>query len=319
MSILRVCALLWIASACALAQDNSLDLDDMVSAGQQWLEDNIDDSAWRALPALDQDQVQRLFGDLRKRFAGQYVIELAPLKKAAQTVLPLLENQDATRGYGAWLRTRLDYFEVADQFQLSIKPPTVEPGQPPPPLPQPTPEWERKAWSQQLEKRRSPKGAELFVPRLKPIFSAERLPSQLVWLAEVESSFDPAARSPAGAVGLYQLMPATARQLGLALRPDDERLPPEKNARAAARYLRYLYGRFQDWPLTLAAYNAGEGNVQKLLEQHRTRSFDRIAGQLPAETQLYVPKVDATLLRREGVALAKLPPPRSLAIDNLTR
>jgi membrane-bound lytic murein transglycosylase D len=70
-----------------------------------------------------------------------------------------------------------------------------------------------------------------------------------------------------------------------------------------------LYRQFGDWRLALAAYNAGEGRVQRLLDRHKTRSFDRIARHLPAETQMFVPKVEATLLRREGVELAKLSRP----------
>ena len=89
------------------------------------------------------------------------------------------------------------------------------------------------------------------MPQLKKIFINERIPPELVWMAEVQSSFDPNARSPAGAAGLFQLMPATARTLNLSTWPRDERLQPEKNARAAARYLRALYGRYGDWPLTM--------------------------------------------------------------------
>ncbi len=128
-------------------------------------------------------------------------------------------------------------------------------------------------------------------------------------MAEVESSFNPKARSPVGAAGLFQLMPATAKQNGLSLFPRDERLQPEKNARAAAQYLKYLHGRFGDWRLALAAYNAGEGRVQRLLQKHKARTFDRIATRLPAETQMYVPKIEATLLRREGLSLAALKGP----------
>ena len=145
------------------------------------------------------------------------------------------------------------------------------------------------------------------VPRLKQIFADEKLPPQLVWVAEVESSFNPAARSPAGAAGLFQLMPATARALNLALRPRDERLQMEKSARAAARHLRHLGEHFGDWRLALAAYNAGENRVDQLLKQSKMRTFDAIAARLPVETQMYVPKVEATLRKREGLTLADLP------------
>jgi membrane-bound lytic murein transglycosylase D len=67
---------------------------------------------------------------------------------------------------------------------------------------------------------------------------------------------------------------------------------------------------FKDWRLAVAAYNCGEGRVRRLLDQHKARTFDEIATYLPAETQMYVPKVEATLLRREGVKLSQLPAPR---------
>jgi membrane-bound lytic murein transglycosylase D len=150
------------------------------------------------------------------------------------------------------------------------------------------------------------------VSRLKPIFVAERVPPELVWIAEVESSFDPRVRSPAGAAGLFQLMPATARRFRLKTAwPWDDRLNPELSARAAAQYLKYLHSHFKGWQLALAAYNAGEGTVQDLLTRHKAQTYDAIATRLPAETQMYVPKVEATLLRREGLTLAELRVPRS--------
>src|SRR6185436_16827776 len=133
---------------------------------------------------------------------------------------------------------------------------------------------------------------------------------ELVWVAEVESSFNPQARSPAGAVGLFQLMPTTARALSLSLQPEDERLQTGKSARAAARHLRHLHERFGDWRLALAAYNAGETRVGDLLKKHKARTFDSIADRLPAETQMYVPKVEATLGKREGLALSELRIPK---------
>jgi membrane-bound lytic murein transglycosylase D len=106
-------------------------------------------------------------------------------------------------------------------------------------------------------------------------------------------------------------MPETARAQGLSTFPFDQRYRPEKNARASARYLRALHRRFKDWPLALAAYNAGETRVAALLSRHRAKSFGDIARYLPAETQMYVPRIDAVLQRREGRSLARLPAPRA--------
>ena len=129
------------------------------------------------------------------------------------------------------------------------------------------------------------------------------------FLTEVESSFDPKALSPAGAAGLFQLMPLTACGLGLSAAPQDERFQPEKSARVAARHLRHLRGHFGDWRLALAAYNAGETRVDNLLKRNAARTYEAIAPRLPAETQLYVPKVEATLRKREGRTLADLKMP----------
>ena len=92
----------------------------------------------------------------------------------------------------------------------------------------------------------------------------------------------------------------------VALPNPDQRLKPDQSARAAAQYLHYLHSHFKDWRLALAAYNAGEGTVDKLLRHRKTRTFDAIATRLPAETQMYVPRVEATLLRREGVTIQDL-------------
>jgi membrane-bound lytic murein transglycosylase D len=173
----------------------------------------------------------------------------------------------------------------------------------------PTEAQQRKVWSDITIVEPWPAEARSRVPGLKPIFREEGVPEELVWIAEVESSFDPRARSPAGAAGLYQLMPETARAQGLSTFPFDQRYRPEKNARASARYLHALHRRFKDWPLALAAYNAGETRVANLLSRHRAKTFSGIARYLPAETQMYVPRIDALLQRREGRSLARLPGP----------
>ena len=158
--------------------------------------------------------------------------------------------------------------------------------------------WRRKASTHPL----SPRAAGL-VPRLKAVFREEGVPEALVWMAEVESRFNPLARSPAGAAGLFQLMPATARSLGLSTADPDQRLDPEANARAAARYLRRLHGRFGDWPLVLAAYNCGQGRVAGELKRARNRNYEAIAARLPLETRMYVPRVQETIRLRTGKAL----------------
>ena len=72
-----------------------------------------------------------------------------------------------------------------------------------------------------------------------------------------------------------------------------------------------MHDKFGSWRLALAAYNSGEGTVQKLLTRHHARSYDEIATRLPAETQMYVPRVEAVILQREGMKLEELSAPQS--------
>jgi membrane-bound lytic murein transglycosylase D len=194
-------------------------------------------------------------------------------------------------------------------------PPATKTGKikPPPhkPAPKSPPEVNRKTmdidrWVRRIEGRPAPANAAKFVPQLSPIFRKHGVPDTLVWLAEVESSFDPEAKSPVGALGLYQFMPATAERFGLKLKPSDERIVPSKSAEAAAQYLKVLHGRFGSWPLALAAYNAGEGRVGKLLKKHGASTFEGIAEYLPAETRMYVPKIAAVVRVRAGADLNAL-------------
>ena len=271
---------------------------------------NLDLSALPSLTDLDEAQLQVVCRELQKRFQGEYVLELAPLRDVATAALPLLDLHAETQPYAAWLRTRLDYLAVADTLKIAIPSPSLGLQTPPSPTANPSPTAERGAWEKRLQLEDLPLGAAVYVARLKPIFVAEGVPPELVWLAEVESGFDTLARSPLGAVGLFQLMPDTAKSLGLALLPWDQRRQPEKNGRAAAKFLKSLYDEFHDWRLTLAAYNAGEGTVYRLLAKYGAHTYDEIAVHLPAETQMYVPKVEATILRREGVSLEKLTLPK---------
>lgn len=161
-------------------------------------------------------------------------------------------------------------------------------------------------WVTRLQGRPVPPRAGELLPVVRRAFAAAGVPADLAWLAEAESTFNPAARSPAGARGLFQLMPATAKGLGLSTFLPDERTDPEKSATAAAQHLRALYVQFGDWPLALAAYNAGAGRVRRALEKKGAKTYAEIAASLSTETRMYVPKVLATLAVRAGITPDKL-------------
>jgi membrane-bound lytic murein transglycosylase D len=302
--------LLLAGSLVARADDDTVTLPDLIQGAQQWAQENLDTNVVNALPKVDDPQVQQFLQELQQRYQGGYVVDLASLRQTARSVLPLLDSSDDTRPYAAWLRAQMDYLEVADEIRLTIPPPGVETNQPPQPVPNPPAQKERELWIKKVSVAPWPAAAKEFVPELKPMFAAQQIPPELVWVAEVESAFDRRALSPAGAAGLFQLMPDTAKRFGLSLWPRDQRYQPEPSATASAQYLKYLHDRFKDWRLALAAYNAGEGTVQKLLDRYKTNNYDDIAEHLPAQTQMYVPRVEAVLQQREGADLEQLSAPQ---------
>lgn len=129
-------------------------------------------------------------------------------------------------------------------------------------------------------------------PLLEPILREEGVPTDIAAIVLVESGGHPAALSPKGARGLWQLMPDTARRYGLAVSPEaDERIDPARSTRAAARYLRNLYVQLGDWELAFAAYNAGEQAVQRAIMRSGSRDYRHLHDLLPNETRAYVPAV----------------------------
>ncbi|MEI6196471.1 MAG: lytic transglycosylase domain-containing protein [Verrucomicrobiota bacterium] len=309
MKIPATLALLIASGWLAPAQTNNVDLEDLMDSVQQFAQENLDPDVLQALQSVDRTKVEDFLNHFEDYLKGDRVLDVAQLKDAANTILPLLDAHEETQPYAAWLRSRLDYFDAADELKSLAPPPKPEPGKPALPLPNPSFKTEQEIWIKKVSPRPMPKGADQFVPKLKTIFAGERVPPALIWLAEVESGFDARARSPAGAVGMFQLMPATAKDLGLSLWPRDQRKQMDPAARASARYLRQLHDQFGDWRLAVAAYNSGPGNVSRLLKRYQTTSYERIAPHLPAETQMYVPKVEATVLHREGLQLEKLKTP----------
>ncbi len=243
---------------------------------------------------------------LQQALESNQLEKLAELEPEAQTVLAALRSIPGSEDYVGWLEERLDYIEAAKQTtSLPSAPLPINPAQP---RAQVIPYYG--VWLQRLQARPKPAGADRLISPLTTIFAAAGLPAGLAWLAEVESALNPAACSPAGARGLFQLMPATAREYGLSTFLPDERADPRKSAEVAARLLGSLHAKFGDWPLALAAYNAGAGRVQRSLDKQKAGTFAEIAAELPAETRMYVPKVLATLAVRADLSLRELAPIR---------
>jgi membrane-bound lytic murein transglycosylase D len=124
---------------------------------------------------------------------------------------------------------------------------------------------------------------------------ARNLPGELALLPIVESAYDPFAYSHGRASGTWQFLSATARDNGLTINDFyDGRRDVWASTRAALDYLEYLHGRFDDWNLALAAYNAGQGRVQRAVNRNSAngRPIDWQSLSLPRETRAYVPKLN---------------------------
>jgi membrane-bound lytic murein transglycosylase D len=124
---------------------------------------------------------------------------------------------------------------------------------------------------------------------------ARGMPKDLIYLAMVESGFNPKAWSKASASGMWQFISGTGRRYGL--KDDwwyDPRRDPNLATDAALEYLADLHDEFQDWHQAMAAYNCGEGRVRRMLNQDSTRGYWDMP--LPKETRFYVPKILAAMI-----------------------
>ncbi|MCZ6791523.1 MAG: LysM peptidoglycan-binding domain-containing protein, partial [Candidatus Dadabacteria bacterium] len=137
-----------------------------------------------------------------------------------------------------------------------------------------------------------------YIPNMKKILHQRGMPTDLVYLAMIESGFNVKARSHAAAVGPWQFIKPTAKRYGL--RVDswvDERMDPKKSTEAAASYLGDLYAMFHSWELAAAGYNCGEDRVQNAIDKYQINDFWQISKfTLPKETKNYVPKLMAALI-----------------------
>ena len=136
---------------------------------------------------------------------------------------------------------------------------------------------------------------------IEGVLASYGLPKELKYLAVIESQLKSHSISWAGAVGPWQLMPVTARQLGLTVTHRlDERTNYYKSTKAAAKYLRDLYNEFGDWLLVIAAYNGGSGHIYSAMRKSGSRNFWDLQYYLPAESRNHVKKFIGTHYIFEG-------------------
>jgi membrane-bound lytic murein transglycosylase D len=138
----------------------------------------------------------------------------------------------------------------------------------------------------------------MFMRMARRIFHEEGVPENVAWLGQVESTWKPTALSTAAASGLWQFIPGTGVRFGLQRTAYvDERNSFDEATRASARYLKFLADRYHgNWELAMAAYNSGEGNVDRAVRRAGVESFWSAFPYLPQETRNYVPNILATIL-----------------------
>lgn len=302
--------------------ETAVDTDRLYEMGEQLFDQLAPPEVKAEYEFPSKEQWEAFAVKLQQALNGDSLDALADYAPQARAALSTLRTLGADDDLADWLEQRLDEAEMAGQAKPQPrKPPApLPPRRPAPPSPAPPRELPRTAppatariaipyyasWLARVRTRPPPARAVEMMPVLRGAFATEGVPPALAWIAEAESSLNPSARSPAGARGLFQLMPDTAKRLGLGTFLPDERTNPEKSARAAARYLRELHVKFGDWPLAIAAYNAGEGRVSRALTARQAKDFAGIADALPAETRMYVPKVCALVATRTGTPINAL-------------
>src|SRR3954463_4802384 len=158
-----------------------------------------------------------------------------------------------------------------------------------------------------------------YEPMISAKLEKRDMPQDLIYLAMIESGFNPKAKSPAKAGGLWQFISETGQRYGLTVnRKVDERNQPDKATDAALAYLSDLHKRFGSWYLAAAAYNTGENRVARIMreitgsEKGTDQDYYRISSRLPRETQDYVPMMIA------AGRIAKDPVKYGFARDDIT-
>ncbi|MBP3355695.1 MAG: transglycosylase SLT domain-containing protein [Rikenellaceae bacterium] len=166
--------------------------------------------------------------------------------------------------------------------------------------------------------------SQYYFPIIEEILYREGLPLELKMLPVIESALQPAVRSRAGAVGLWQFIYPTAKNYGFEITSFvDQRCDPVVSTVIACRYLKDLYRIYKDWTLAIAAYNCGPGNVNKAMRRagDKARTYWDIYHYLPTETRGYVPAFIAATYaynyhKQHGIEITE--PPMPLATDTVS-
>lgn len=148
---------------------------------------------------------------------------------------------------------------------------------------------------------------------LEKVLIEENVPTDLVYLAMIESGFKTRVKSPAAAAGMWQFMAGTAAEMGLRIDEYvDERFDPIKSAHAAAKYLKKQFARYNVWQLAMAAYNGGPGTVNVAIDRYNTTDYFKLVeyGAMYDETRRYVPRILAAALIGRN--------PKAFGFDGLT-
>ncbi|MFD1257433.1 lytic transglycosylase domain-containing protein [Mucilaginibacter terrae] len=163
--------------------------------------------------------------------------------------------------------------------------------------------------------------ASKWFPVIEPILRLYGIPEDFKYIPLLESGFNKKARSPRGAVGIWQFMPGTAREYGLKVgHGKDERLNTRRSTIAACKYIKELYGEFHSWTLAAAAYNAGSPRVHKAITRknkgnyfymHLNRETDRYVYKLVAMKEV----IDKPVENGYGTVWANLQPTETLSIN----
>ena len=224
-----------------------------------------------------------------KDLCGPRGVKHAPLVCSHRTSLPLDGEIGTPRGSNIDpVYDKMPYFQyVSRDFDIPI-------------------EVNERVWAEVESLQRGPRHVRTvlergayYLPMMRQALFEVGCPTDMAYLAMVESNFSPTARSVMDAAGMWQFMASTGEKYGLEITDwIDERLDVEKSSRAAGTFLLDLYDRFGSWPLVLASYNAGPGSVSSAIRRKNTKDFWKLCGTkvFKPETEFFVPKFYGALL-----------------------